>query len=59
MDSATNLVWFGRIGIDWLRLLMDDIKCTHDVQSCYVASSYNTNDGKSGCMSIIEVLEDG
>ena len=26
--------------------------------SCYVASSYNSNDDKSGRRSIIEVLED-
>ena len=39
--------------------MIDDINAHMICTSCYVASSYNTNDGKSGCMSIIEVLEDG
>ena len=38
---------------------MVDVQNAHMMcTSCYVASSYNTNDDKSGCMSIIEVLED-
>ena len=59
MDSTTYLVWFGRMGILEDPIVVDVQNAHMMCTSCYVASSYNTNDGKSGCMSIIEVLEDG